>query len=125
VKIPVTDAEAYFAHPSQRRGAMLDGPLPDDAMYHARSGVCLVFNWTHWPGVLMAHIGVMPSAWGRVTDAAKLLLIEAWREYQPTRIVAWCLESNRAVVALIKRLGFSRDGGIPLVSPVACYGWSL
>lgn len=125
MKITRDQAEAYFAHPTQRKAAMLDGPLPDAAAYHAGVAVCLAFHDMPWPGVIGVHIGVKPEAWGQIDNETRGLLVEAWREYQPDRIAAWIKESNRAACALARRVGFELDGVLGLPSPVIMYGWRL
>lgn len=118
-------AEAFFTHPSQRKAAMLDGPLPDHAVYYAGQAVCLAFHDMPWPRVIGVHIGVKPEAWGRIDAETLGLLTEVWREYQPDRIVAWIKESNRAACALARRVGFELDGRMALPAPVALFGWRL
>jgi len=99
-----------------------DADLPDWAEYYADSGVCLIAHNALWPGVLMVHLGVVPSAWGRTEKPINRLLREIWREHEPDRLIAWVAESNRAVVSLLTRLGWQRDGGFP---GVLMYGWRL
>lgn len=125
MKITASEAEAFFAHPSQRKGAMLDGPLPEGLDYFACEGVCGVFHWGHWPGVLMAHVGAKPEAWGRSTSPSLSILREAWAHFEPERIVAFVKEGNRATCRFAERLGFQPDGRIPLAEPVMIYGWRL
>lgn len=121
MRISPAEAEAFWEHPTQRRAAMLDGPLPD-AFYHAVGGVCGAFHWV-WPGVLMGHIGVKPAVWGFALKPAQDVLQEAWAEHQPDRVVGWVKESNRAMCRFTERLGFERDGYLPLPEPYVCYGW--
>lgn len=123
MRITAQEAEAFFSHPSQRKAAMLDGPLPEHFQYHAIGPVCGVFHGAAWPGVVMGHIGVNPSGWGALDASALAVLQEAWDEYQPDRIIGWVKESNRAMRALCLRLGFEIDGRLPLPEPVICYGW--
>lgn len=120
MKIDVAAAEAFFAHPSQRKAAMLDGPLPDWCEYRAEAHVCLAFHPAPWPAVWMVHIGVKPEGWGRITDRTRRLLCDFWDEQDPARIVAWIKDSNRAAIALARRVGFTDDGAFP---GVAMMGW--
>ena len=122
----MTPAEAapYFAHPSQRRANMLVGDMPNHCQYLARDGVCLAFHSQFWWGVWQVHIGVLPEAWGKTVEPVKAILAAFWEEQQPTRIVAWMKESNRAVVALAKRAGFEIDGRLDLAEPVLMMGWT-
>lgn len=125
MKITRDEAKAFFAHPSQLRAAMLHSPeqLPESLTYYAHGGVCLATHWGHWPGVLMGHVAVMPSAWGRTTEPGRALLLEAWETEKPERIVGWVKESNRAMRAFCARLGMEVDGRLPLAEPVILYGW--
>jgi RimJ/RimL family protein N-acetyltransferase len=120
MRITASEAEAFFAHPSQRKAAMLDGPLPDWMEYRAEAHVCLGFHPAPWPDVWMVHIGVKPEGWGHLTDRTKRLLQDFWDEQQPTRIVAWMKDSNRAAIALARRVGFETDGAFP---GVIMMGW--
>lgn len=71
----------------------------------------------------MAHIGVVPEAWGRVTEPCKSLLIEAASDLRAVRFVTWFSERNRAVAALCRRIGAELDGRLPLADPLLMYGW--
>lgn len=125
MRISVEAARAYFTHPSQRRGAMIaPNDLPAEGVeYWAKDGVCLIFHDAPWPGVIMVHVGALPSAWGRADEPAKAILRAAWDYYRPARIVAWMKESNRAVLAFAKRTGFTVDGRMDLPEPVIMQGW--
>lgn len=123
MRITASEAEAFFAHPTQRKGAMLSGPLPDAAEYYACGDVCGVFHWGHWPGVMMAHVGVKPQAWGRTIDPAKAILAAAWQDHDPERMVAFIKQRNRATCKFAERIGFEPDGRLPLADPVMIYGW--
>lgn len=120
MKITAAEARAYFAHPSQRKAAMLDGPLPEWMEYRAEGNVCLAFHPALWPDVWMTHIGVKPRGWGQLTDTTARLLDAFWLEQQPHRIVAWIKDSNRAAIALARRCGFETDGAFP---GVLMMGW--
>lgn len=124
MRITREDAEAFFAHPSQRKGAQGDQPLSDAMFYYAQGPVCFGFHWMPWPGVLSAHLGVKPEAWGKATEAARAVLTEVWHAEKPTRIIAWNLESNRAIQAFCRRIGAKLDGRLELPDPVMMYGWS-
>lgn len=121
MRISTAEAEAFFAHPSQRKAAMLDGPLPD-LWYHAAGPVCGAFHWI-WPGVLMGHLGVKAAGWGATLEPARAVLAEAWETYAPDRIVGWVKESNRSTCRWTERLGFTVDGRLPLPEPYVLYGW--
>lgn len=123
MRITAAEAEAYFAHPSQRKAAMLDGPLPDVCEYRAQDGVCGAFHLALWPDVWMGHIGVLPQSWGQVEPAAMAILRDFYEEQQPDRIIGWVKERNRAMLALCRRLGFEIDGRLPLSEPVVMLGW--
>lgn len=103
---------------------MLDGPLPEWAEYYAESGVCAVFHPHLWPGVWAIHIGVTPAAWGYVDAPLQSVIAEFCHDKQPERVVGWVKESNRAVIALAKRVGFEIDGRLPLAGPVVMIGRS-
>lgn len=122
MKITTAEAEAFFAHPSQRGAAMLDGPLPDWMDYYADGGVCGAFHWLQ-DGVLMGHLGVIPDMWGGTIRPAKTVLAEAWADQEPARIVGWIKQENRAACRWVERLGFTLDGQLPLPDPVLMFGW--
>lgn len=119
MKITASEAEAFFA--PQRRGET--EPLPDWMAYYVNDDVCLATHWTHVPGLLLCHVGVFPSAWGKVKDKGMPLLMEAWAEHAPERMGAWVNQSNRAACALARRCGFVEDGRLPMDDPVILYGW--
>ena len=123
MRITRAEAEAYFAHKSQRKAAMLNGPLPDGLQYYADAGVCLATHGGMWPGLVMVHIGAKPEAWGCVDSIGTRLLHEIWDTEKPDRITAWFKESNRAVRALCLRIGMTFDGRLDLPEPVLIYGW--
>lgn len=124
MKLTPAEAAPFFAHPSQRKAAMLDdGPLPDFCEYRASGGVCGAFHPAFWPGVWMGHIGVLPQAWGQVDEAAARIVADFAAEQNAARIVGWVKESNRAMLAMCRRIGFEIDGRLPLDEPVAMLGW--
>jgi hypothetical protein len=120
LKITRDEAEAYFSDPSQRKAAMLDGPLPDFCTYYAQDGVCMAFHLGPWPGLLIGHIGTKRPG---VDAAALAILRHVWAEEQPDRIAGWIKESNRAARAMCLRLGMELDGRLPLAEPVLVFGW--
>ena len=124
MKITASEAEAFFAHPTQRKGAKDGQPLPGEAEYFARNGVCLAFHWGHFPGLLMVHVGVKPEAWGRTVEPAKAILNEAWQHFAPGRVIAFVNQSNRATCKFAERIGFETDGRMAMPDPVMIYGWS-
>ncbi len=123
MRIGVDEARGYFAHPSQRNASVLDpADLHEDGLlYYADGGVCLIFHRVYWPGVWMVHLGANPAAWGRLDGAVLRLLREFSAQHEPTRIVAWVSDKNRAVLALSRRLGFQQDGQFPGVELI---GWT-
>jgi hypothetical protein len=126
VRITAADAREYFQHPTQTaKGAFGPDDLHDDGLiYHAKDGVCLVFHRAWWSGVWMVHIGVKPEVWGSVTQPADDLLREFWAAESPARIIAWLDENKRAARALVRRLGFERDGGMEIPGGrIDFYGW--
>lgn len=125
MKITRAEAEAYFAHPSQLRGGMIESPddLPEWCRYYAQGGVCLIAHGGHWPGLVMVHLGAKPEAWGGVTIPARELLAEIWATESPERIAGWVKDNNRPMAALCRRLAMKIDGRLPLAVPVTLYGW--
>lgn len=127
-RVPASVARAYFDHPSQRKGGMVN---PDDLHdngieYRIYGGVCAALHAAQWPGVWMAHVGVLPAAWGRAVGPARTILEWIWETKEPERIIGWTKESNRAALAFAKRLGFETDGRMDLPSgPVILQGWRL
>lgn len=121
----LTAAEAlpYFAHPSQARWNELKDDLADWMQYRALNGVCIAFHPSLWPDVWMVHIGAMPQAWGRLDGDVKAILQDFAKEENAARLTAWVKESNRAVLALCRRIGWEIDGRLPLAEPVAMLGW--
>ena len=122
MRITIDEARQYFAHPSQRNNADPE-TLPVWAVYHALGGVCLLAHPMPLDGLWMVHLGVLPSAWGRVTEPARELLKEISAENRVERMLAWVPEDNRHVAALCRRVGFELDGRLPLARPLLMYGW--
>jgi RimJ/RimL family protein N-acetyltransferase len=118
-------AEAYFAHPSQRRASHLNGPLPEWATYYAQGDVCGAFHAFQWPGVVVAHLGVKPRSWGRLVEPARAILSEVWADLSPDLIVAMVHERNRAVCRFAERVGMKQSGRLALPDPVLIYEWRL
>lgn len=126
--ITAAEARAFFAAPSQMRHGEIDpADLHDDGLeYWAEDGVCGVFHAALWPGVWMAHYGVMPESWGRTIAPARRILAAFWEAKQPQRIIGWTKESNRAALSFARRLGFEIDGRLDLPSgPVIMQGWRI
>lgn len=127
MRIPVEEARAFFAHPSQQRASHIaPEDLPADGVeYWAKDGVCGLFHPSFWPDVWMAHYGVKPEALGRTVAPAKAILSAFWEEKKPARIIGWTKENNRAALAFARRLGFTVDGRMDLPEPVIMQGWRL
>lgn len=120
-QISVEEARAFFAHPSQG----LIGNLPEDGVaYWADGPVCGAFRDFCWPRVLDVHCGVKPEAWGKTVPHARAILEAVWAFYAPDLIVAQSLESNRAVLAMNRRLGFEVIGTMPTPERVVIQGWA-
>jgi hypothetical protein len=126
MKITAAQAEPFFAHPSQRRGAMLEAGavLPDWLDYYAHDGVCGAFHNALWPGVLMMHIGVMPQMWGRLDNAILDVVSMAISGRDVSRVIAWVLDENKAVLSLARRIGWTIDGRLALPEPVTMIGFN-
>lgn len=115
-RITVDEAREYFSHPSQQKGAQITpDALPGDPFeYWACGGVCGVFHPDHWPGVWMAHYGVMPWAWGRTTKPARAILQTFCDTHDPAQIIGWTDAANRAALSFARRIGFRETGRISL-----------
>lgn len=115
-RITRDEAKAFFAHPSQQRGAKITpDALPDEGFqYWACGAVCGAFHAMPWPGVWGAHYGVKPDAWGH-TKEPSLAILRAFSEAQrPALIVGWTDSRNRAAVAFARRIGFVETGRMAL-----------
>lgn len=127
MKIDVEAAREYFAHPSQH----VDGTSPDNlpvagVHYYAIGPICGAFHLVFQPGVFMAHYGVKPEGWGRLIEPARAILGHAWDDLGAERFIGWTDETNRAALAFARRLGFTRDGVLPLSGrTIIMQGWTL
>lgn len=121
MRITVDEAREYFSHPSQHEFGKTEKDLPEWGDYWAKGGVCLVSHNAYWPGIVMVHVGAKPEAWGGLDEDVRSLLAEIWAAEQPTRMIAWISENNRAALALARRVGFEIDGYMP--NGVVLMGW--
>jgi hypothetical protein len=119
-----TEAAPYFAHPSQQRASGVIGEPEEWMHYRALNDVCGAFHLNLWPGVWMGHIAVKPTGWGRSDQDVTAILQGFATETGAARIIGWVRESNRAMLALCRRVGFEIDGRLPLAEPVVMIGWS-
>lgn len=124
-QISVDEAREFFAHPSQCKGFTPDQLPAAGVDYWADGPVCAIFRDFAWPFVLDVHCGVKPEAWGRTVPHCRAILRAAWNHYTPDLIVAQSLESNRAVLAMNRRLGFRVIGTMPTPDPVVIQSWSM
>lgn len=125
MKIKVEDARKYWMHHSQHSMGFSGKDLPDWGEYWAEGGVCIMTHVAFWPGIIEAHLGVLPGAWGKTTEPVRQLLGEIWRTERPKRIIAHVEESNRPTAALLRRVGAVIDGKTPIPgASVIQYGWS-
>lgn len=117
-RIGVEDARQFWAHPSQHVMGASPDMLPggDEFHYWAFGPVCGVFHRHIWPGVWMVHIGCKPDGWGHAAEIARAGLAAFWEDQQPESIVAWVSSRNRAVLALMRRVGFRADGVLHMPS---------
>jgi RimJ/RimL family protein N-acetyltransferase len=117
LRIDVEAAREYFAHPSQEYKGITADKLPGEPFqYWADGDVCGVFHPSYWPGVWAGHIAVKPEAWGHTEAPARRIIQAFLREQRPERLVGWIDKRNRLMVRLALRIGFQRDGEIPLPS---------
>ena len=125
MKIRAAEARAYFWHPAQRIGTATVDDLHDDGFaYYATGGVCLAFHDAGYPGVVMAHVGALPGAWGRAVEPARTILRAMAEEYRPELVIGLIRERNRAALAFARRCGFEQDGRLRLPEPVIVMGWT-
>lgn len=93
--------------------------------FRACDGVCIAFHEHLWPGVWMGHLGVKRDAFGRSDEALRAILSAFALETGADRIVGWIKESNRAALAMCRRVGFEMDGRLPTAEPAIMVGWRL
>lgn len=105
MKVTVDEAREYFAHPSQHAFGLTEKDLPEDYVYYATDGVCLVFHGVLWPGVWACHVGVKPEAWGKTAEPARRLLAAFWHDREPEAVISAIHRENRLAIALAKRAG--------------------
>lgn len=125
MKISVEDARKYWEHPTQHCRGCTGDDLQEWADYWADGPVCIMTYEVTWPGVLTAHIGVLPEAWGNAVEPVKRLLEEIWHEQGPERITAHMEEKNRLACKLVERAGAEIDGRMPISGgTIIQYGWT-
>ena len=66
------------------------------------------------PGVWMLHLVVDPAQWGKTVKPMKKILDKFHADYSPKRLIGWVQEEKKLVLKLSEKLGFSRDGAMPL-----------
>lgn len=126
MRISVEEARKYLEHPSQQKGCdALPTDLPEEGVeYWAKGGICGMFHTAQWPNVWQAHYAVMPSQWGKLVQPAKDVLMEFWEARQPSLILAFTDEQNRAALAFAKRIGFKPVGNLaPTTGGVLISEW--
>lgn len=115
-QVTAAKARAWFEHPSQLAANGLDSAdqLPDEGCeYWACGDICALFHRQHWPDVWGVHCGVKPEGWGKLAQPA-LAILRAFQAYhEPSLICAWSKESNRAILAFNRRIGFKIHGYMP------------
>jgi RimJ/RimL family protein N-acetyltransferase len=117
VRITRNEAKAFFAHSTQLRASMMESAdeLPEAGVeYWADGPICGIFHPAFWPGVWMLHYGAKPEGWGHLVQPSRRILLAFWDHHQPQRIIGWTDASNRAALALTKRVGFQEDGRMKL-----------
>ena len=125
MRIGVDDARKFWMHPTQHDRGVTGEDLPAWADYWADGPACIMTYEVLWPGVISAHIGVLPEAWGSTVEPVKRLLSEIWTEKQPERIIAHIKEENRLACRLVERVGATIDGKTPVRGgTVLQYGWT-
>lgn len=112
------EAVPFFWHPYHG-----DISTEDWMQFRACDGVCGAFHQHLWPRVWMVHVGMLKEAKGRGDEAAMAILRAFSVEVGAERIIGWVKESNRAVLAMSRRVGFEIDGRLPLAEPVIMLGW--
>lgn len=114
MRIGVDEARKFFEHPSQQKGCMITPEtLPEEGFeYWEKGGICGAFHRAPWPNVWMAHYGVIPSQWGKLSEPAKDVLMEFWAHHNPDLIMAMTAKTNRAAVSFAKRIGFKVVGSL-------------
>ena len=108
MKVTRDEARNWWEHPTQHRGLDLNN-MPDLA-YYADGPACLGVQIGFWPGTIVIHLGVKPEGWGKLVPHITKLVAEAAEDLSATRVQAWVYSTNRAVVRLALRCGFTLDG---------------
>ena len=118
MRITVDEAREYFRHPTQQKASLITpDALPETGvLYYALDGVCVCFHDAHWPGVVMVHHAVKPSAWGHTVEPAKAILRQFWKEHEPEAIIGWTDQKNRMALNFARRVGFVEYGRLVLPS---------
>lgn len=112
-RVTAAEARAWFEHPSQLRGAMLDSPddLPVCGVEYLACGpICGAFHRAPWEGVWFGHYGVQPEGWGRLIEPARAVLAAFLARPDAETIIGWTDSGNRAAISFARRLGFVETG---------------
>jgi len=124
LQINVDEARPYWAHPSQHVMGSHPDNLPDHLEYWANGPVCLAFHRMPWPAVWMVHCGVKRDGLGQYVDPARRILRAFADHTEAELITSWTAQSNRAVLAFAKRVGFTVDGELSTKSnPLVMSSW--
>lgn len=123
MKIDAREAAEFFRHPSQQFfGFGPDNMLDVPGLHYIADGpACAIWHLGPYPDAWFVHLGVKRDRGLSLVPSCRRIMSEFSELFRPQVVMAWVDDENKAIQALMMRLGFEQQDN--LTPGIAAWKW--